>query len=80
VVWELVLLGSAAALCGFQGHSPLLHSSSGYAYGLLQGLLVLQLWRGAAGGEVSSSLPDPTDLCAPPTPLVGLVFETGFSV
>lgn len=43
MVWEPVLLGSAAALRSFQGHSPLLHGSSGYTYGLLQGLLLLQL-------------------------------------
>lgn len=52
VVWELVLLGSAAALRGFQGHGPLLHGRSGYAYDLLQGLLILQLWGGTAGERV----------------------------
>lgn len=37
--------GSAAAPClrGLQGHSPLLHGSSGHADGLLHGLLLLQL-------------------------------------
>lgn len=37
MVWDPALSGSAAALriCGLQGHSPLLHGSSGYADGLL---------------------------------------------